>query len=709
MRKFMRNISGLILAAAIMWTGGKDQSTLNTVSGQAFDDARTSPVCPGRPFSVQPTETTVKNTGLSLEVLCIVGGTYLERDLPGPREDPDLLRRYLEQPPYDGLSDEAYVAKMDEAVQRWPESRFAHAGLARAILRGHREPTLAAKRRAAPEYLRAAEIAFAEGKVRYIRDIADLLGDLGDRDGLNRYLAGALKLTRDQGEQYALLLYGGRALGKAGNESAADLYLRKAIEIRPVGTWEAYELYIAFLFEKRRPQHVLELLSPALEAQNLLPAWYLHNMRCRALTNLGRQDEARTECDKAQETPGRQSPLESSPAVAPRKGLVRHSRPQRADGMMAIHATETVRGGSSGMLRRGLGQLLDSGSLLAAHSGTDDCRTNNGCSQHPEGWKVEHQYCYYYFTWNLAELIENEGLTESFGSRAAIGWAVHNRVVRKSTPDCGGFAGANGTCTSICPDPTYCAYQKSYCCVIHSGAFVDTHRSSVSIDNLELAREIIEGYTPEPMSGYIHPGASSCTTGVCDNRLYCFFAGNPENYAPDGPLYFYGNYVNNNVCRGFQTGPGLVDLASSCAVVGDETCGNGGSDNCYGRATRNRTWNAAPDFVGGGFTNGLAREMSSGGTISKIPSETPRFKNPGGKEFVVRLRLQVAGSANVRVRLRDAGNLILHDFGTLAVTSTTYEDKVFTSDVVVTGNGYQVQIINEGPGAVYAERVIARD
>jgi hypothetical protein len=300
MRKSIRKISGLTLAAAIMWTGGRDQSTFNALSIQEPQDAGASPVCPGRPFYVQPTEATVKNTGLSLEVHCIVGGTYLERDLPGPSESPDLLRRYLEQPPYEGLSDEAYVALMEEAVQLWPESRFAHAGLARGILSGHRERTVAEERRAAPEYLQAAEIAFAEGKVRYIRDIADVLGDLRDRDALNRYLARALKLTSDQGEQHALYLFGGRALEKAGDDSA-ELYLRKAIEIRPLGTWEAYEGYVTFLLEKRRPQHVLELLSPELEAQQVVPRWYLHNMRCSALLNLGRQDEARAECDKARE------------------------------------------------------------------------------------------------------------------------------------------------------------------------------------------------------------------------------------------------------------------------------------------------------------------------------------------------------------------------------------------------------------------------
>src|SRR2546425_2483832 len=147
MQTFLRKTSALILGATIMWAAGGDQPTYSAKAVQEPRDAGESPVCPGRPFRVQPTEATVKNTGLSLEVICVIGGTYLERDLPGPRESADLLRRFLEQRPYDGLSDEAYVALMEEAVQLWPESRFAHAGLGQAILRVHRERTVAETRR----------------------------------------------------------------------------------------------------------------------------------------------------------------------------------------------------------------------------------------------------------------------------------------------------------------------------------------------------------------------------------------------------------------------------------------------------------------------------------------------------------------------------------------------------------------------------------
>jgi hypothetical protein len=287
---------GLPWMTADSQTLGVTSIELNPV--QQVQDSEQSPVCPGRPLFVQPKETDVQNTGLSLEVLCVVRGTYLERDLPSPDESPDLLRRYLEQPPYAALGDRAYLAVMEEAVQLWPTSRFAHAGLAQAILRGHGEPTIDKKRRAAPEYVKAGEIALAEGRVRYAPQIASLLGDLGDRDGLHRYLERALAITPQENERSGLYVDFGRALGKAGDEQA-ETYLKKAIESRPEGTWGTYEVYITFLFDQGRPKEVLDLLSLQFEAQRTVEPAYLHMMRCRALQRLGRQGEAEVECQKA--------------------------------------------------------------------------------------------------------------------------------------------------------------------------------------------------------------------------------------------------------------------------------------------------------------------------------------------------------------------------------------------------------------------------
>lgn len=296
-------VTAFLVALGLPWissnrrTLGVSSIQLNAV--QQVQDQQ-SPVCPGRPFSVQPTETDVKNTGLSLELLCVVAGTYLERDLPAPSESPDLLRRYLEQPPYAGLTDEAYVATMREAVQLWPASRFSHAGLARAVLRGHRERTTAEKQQAATAYIRASQIAFSEGQVRYILELSELLGDIRDSSAIDWYVTRALALTPRESERYVLYLRFGRALGKAG-DPRGEMYLQKAIATRPGDSWEAYEFYATFLLDVGRPKDVLTLLSPEFERAQIVPEHWLHGMRCRALVRMGRQAEAQAECDKARQ------------------------------------------------------------------------------------------------------------------------------------------------------------------------------------------------------------------------------------------------------------------------------------------------------------------------------------------------------------------------------------------------------------------------
>src|SRR2546425_3860345 len=162
-----------------------------------------NPVCPGRPLAVQPTEKDVAETGLSLEVLCILGDTWLARyDPPGPEESPDLLRRFLRQGPYGKMSGAKYRAVMEEAVHLWPKSRYAHAGLARALLGGHTapdaQPSAADLRRAADEFQIAAEIAFSKGGIppNYIENgLVQSLTELGDKQALDNYFKRVFELT----------------------------------------------------------------------------------------------------------------------------------------------------------------------------------------------------------------------------------------------------------------------------------------------------------------------------------------------------------------------------------------------------------------------------------------------------------------------------------------------------------------------------------
>ena len=92
-----------------------------------------------------------------------------------PKESPDLLRRLLQQEPYENLSKEQYLAVMEEAVRLWPQSHYAHEGLARALRASHdAQVDPAVKRRAGDEILTAAEIAFSEGKVLYVTELPPL-------------------------------------------------------------------------------------------------------------------------------------------------------------------------------------------------------------------------------------------------------------------------------------------------------------------------------------------------------------------------------------------------------------------------------------------------------------------------------------------------------------------------------------------------------
>ncbi|HEV8712374.1 MAG TPA: hypothetical protein VGX03_06035, partial [Candidatus Binatia bacterium] len=205
-----------------------------------------------------------------------------------------------------------------------------------------------------------------------------------------------------------------------------------------------------------------------------------------------------------------------------------------------------------------------------------------------------------------------------------------------------------------------------------------------------------------------------CTTGVCDKSLACSNYGNFYEYAPEGPNYFYANCkklqdgttVCDPGCKGFQPG-----IPVTCNVVAKETCGNStdgvGPDNCYGRATQNRSWYAGPSFAPspGVTTSGNTKRLPVGTYIYR----DDEFKNPGGKLIQVQARLETAGQATLRVELKNSAYQVIYTFPKLPALSTTFVNKVFQSTIVVTPPVSQVILINEGPGVIIVQTVIARD
>src|SRR5436190_13722099 len=191
-RAMVRVVLGMI---AFVWLG-----MLPLQSWAQEPQTEEKPLCPERPF-YHPTDREVAETGLSPEVLCVIGDTWLMRhDPPGPEESPELLRRFLRLGPYGKMSGVEYRAVMEEAVHLWPKSYYAHAGLAWALLGGHTapdvQPSPTDKRRAADEFQIAAEIAFSKGKIpdHIGNGLVQSLTELGDKNALDNYFKRVFEL-----------------------------------------------------------------------------------------------------------------------------------------------------------------------------------------------------------------------------------------------------------------------------------------------------------------------------------------------------------------------------------------------------------------------------------------------------------------------------------------------------------------------------------
>lgn len=439
-------------------------------SAQEATQAPSSDACPGRP-DIVVSEAQAESAEMPRELLCVIANTWMASHSPSKNESIDLLKRVLRQPPYDHLSPAQYIDVMQEAVRLWPASRYAHQGLAEALLGGESHQDSAqkiARARAAKEFMLAAELAPKTERARLIALAAEQFAEIKDKEGIVS-LAGPIFGSAE--DDYISVLALAKACFRLKMDQAETL-IQKALRLRPAGTWEAFELYVEFLFQENRPKDVLDLLTPELGQQ--MPPPFFHGNRCKALERLGRPNEAKGECSQAAEPPPVGTPA-----------------------------------------------LSESDVHLLSHTGSDDCRdvsASNKCRIHPNDPNPPGaKWCWNYLVWNLAELMINEAGGEATGARLTVGWTVRDRALRQSAPVCGQFSGSSGNCTSHCPtswDPLLCAAQKQYCCVIHSNQFVDSHRD-ISWTDLYLAGELVNGWYADPFSLYIPSGAQTCHPLEC--------------------------------------------------------------------------------------------------------------------------------------------------------------------------------------------------
>ncbi|MGB9776013.1 MAG: tetratricopeptide repeat protein [Anaerolineae bacterium] len=225
----------------------------------------------------------------SPEVQMFITDTYLAHteEYPDPNEPVEVLRLYLEGQEllrYRRIGDA--IALFEQAIQRFPESRHAHAGLGYAMWQRYKDSGAEEDLRLAiDEFLRAARIGMKFGKVRYTYQIAVGLAQLGDRGSMDQLFREAL----DVGDRkYLTSLDYARGLGLLG-DPRAEAWYKKAIELQPEGNVDAIAYYAEWLLDQGQEERVLQIIPPDEHIE------YLHFLKGVALERLGRMPEARGE------------------------------------------------------------------------------------------------------------------------------------------------------------------------------------------------------------------------------------------------------------------------------------------------------------------------------------------------------------------------------------------------------------------------------
>lgn len=125
--------------------------------------------------------------------------------------------------------------------------------------------------------MQAAQIGLANGRIRYIRELSELLVTLGDRKGLDdifgRMLAQPKNTDRDF--YYLALVDYADGLARFSDERAWD-YFEQAINLHPENNIEAINRYARHLLDHGQAQKAFEVLDTHLtseqRARSLLPA-----------------------------------------------------------------------------------------------------------------------------------------------------------------------------------------------------------------------------------------------------------------------------------------------------------------------------------------------------------------------------------------------------------------------------------------------------
>lgn len=163
--------------------------------------------------------------------------------------------------------DQLRVQASKSATERREQSLAELGGAIRSYLEHETRAPLeqsqgtALLKEAADSYAAAAELALADGRIRYSRHIAELAYQLGDKallvDLFRRYLA---NFDDEKGRYVALIDYA-VSLAKF-NDSAAAVYFDEAVHLRrPRDSVEAHVRYAQYLVDTGQPELALDVLD----------------------------------------------------------------------------------------------------------------------------------------------------------------------------------------------------------------------------------------------------------------------------------------------------------------------------------------------------------------------------------------------------------------------------------------------------------------
>ncbi|MBI3248175.1 MAG: hypothetical protein HYZ50_16845 [Deltaproteobacteria bacterium] len=516
--------------------------------------------------------------------------TYLGRaeEYPDPGESAMVLRKYVGRDTHKYLEEESEQREnLDQEIAEWeilvaehPQSRHALARLAE-LYRNKAELTQDKSwfRKAADHYIQAAEIGLSHGRIRYTRELSELLVELNDKTKLDGVFEIILAQPRDEDRDhyYRALVDYGDGLAWMNDEQRAWGYFKDAVDFHPEQNAEAINRYARHLLDRGYAQQAFDILDSRLTSEAraiyVMPAY----LRKEAMKFLGMD----TDSAEAETIMVKQRVIENGGSTA----------------VILSDAGANTNARGTGFLET----LFTPAAEAFVHSRqSDDCRDR--------GWQYSlcdsFGNCFTPNAINLAEIIYNEAQGEKQGARYSVGWTVKNRAFQALNPQCDSYPGGIDwgnlpLCFQgiPCNDPNFCDQSKRVCCALHGGTtlynsnqlqFNDGHRSFntlVSSGAIYAAWYILDGFVPDISTGWIPPGVSGCNS--LGNANACGPVGIPvDSYglpaapASAGPWCQYGSNFFDPNPNGPMEFRGCIYTAqaSSCKWPARDVCGNSTTD-----------------------------------------------------------------------------------------------------------------------------------